>query len=123
MLLMVLGLPALDLLLIWRIVYGVSGPGLLPFLLAIPVSCIIAALCYFLFIKPQGNTVMEINIGAFILLVMLLIVGPTFWRAKEKALANAHKRALHRRIDLALKKVPLVVQNARRNETRSKSHP
>ena len=89
-----LALPSLDIFLVARMVYIASVPDLMSPFVAVALGLVLGVVACALAIADQGNTVVEINVGAFILLVFLVILYPLAANAPATRAARKAKRAL-----------------------------
>ncbi len=88
-----LALPTLDVLLVARMVYVASVPDLLSPFAAVAVGLLLGFVAGAVFIAGQGNTVLDINIPAFMLFVLLVWMYPSAAKMPARRRANIAKRA------------------------------
>ncbi|RYX86753.1 hypothetical protein EON83_00810 [bacterium] len=107
----ILALPLFDFFFIVYLVYIALVPHLVSPYIAVPLGCILAVIALAVFILPQGSGSFEIQVGAFILLVVLLFLYPTARRGPKADRAKRHEVAVKRTMRQVSIKVPIIVQN------------
>lgn len=105
-LLIAFALPLFDFLFIVYLVYITTTPDLLSPFVAIVVGCLAATFAIVVFIAAQGSTIIEINIGALILFVLLGIAYPSARDMPKVRRANLQKREIQQKVKRAVLRLP-----------------